>query len=256
MEKINLGIRLVLLPLIIIGFSCGGKKAESTTEQSADTVIIDVDTVGIPEYGEEPAYAAEIFEYRSETLKNYQLYAVYPFQDAPQFLMVRNDEARLLAFNEDEEVEEGQALDDEEFASAKFLQELETEGIITFGQIELTTRADLHAEFNQSQTKRALTIGSTYGYSGEIGSGDLSLQQTADGYKFSVSLSAGDHICELQGNMRVKGNIGYFQGEPYDTTCKLIFLFTNDSVEILSVTSNSACGCGANASLNHTFTKR
>lgn len=236
--------------------SCGEKKQENSTDQTADTVILDVDTVGIPEYGAEPAYAAEIFEYRSETLKNYQLYAIYLFQDAPQFIVVRNDEARLLQLDESREVEEGQALEDEEFTAAKFLEEAEAEGITTFNQIELTTRADVNVVFNHSQTKRALTIGSAYAYAGEIGSGELKLTQTSDGYSFSVNTTAGDHICELEGSIRVRGNIGYYQGLPYEATCKLIFLFTNDSVEILSVSSNSECGCGANASLNHQFAKK
>lgn len=236
--------------------SCGGKKQENSVDQPADTAIMDVDTIGIPEYGEEPAYAAEIFEYRSETLKNYQLYAIYPFQDVAQFIAVRNGEARLLTLDEEKQVEEGQALDDEEFTAVKFLEEAEAEGITTFGQLELTTRADLNIVFNHSFTKRALTIASTYGYSGEAGSGELKLSPSGDEYTFTVNTTAGEHICELEGRIRVKGNIGYFQGQPFDVTCKLIFLFTEDSVEILSVSSNADCGCGANASLNHQFTQK
>lgn len=244
-------ISLSLCVLLLI--SCGGKKLESPVDQTADTVIIDIDTVGVPEYGEEPAYAAEIFEYRSESLKNYQLYAIYLFQDAPQFIVVRNDEARLLTLDEDRKAEEGQAVDDEEFTTAKFLEEAEAEGITTFGQIELTTRADLDVVFNRSHTKRALTIGSIYSYTGENGSGELKLIASGDAYDFSVNTNAGDHICEVTGAIRIKGNIGYFQGQPYDLTCKLIFLFTDKTVELLSVSSNSDCGCGANASLNHQF---
>lgn len=244
-------ISLSLCFLFLI--SCGAKKQESSAEQ---TEVAEIDSVSNPAPDQEPATAVEIFEYRSEVFRNYQLYAVYPYQDAPQFIIVRSDEARLLVLNEEREVEEGQALDDEEFTAAKFLEEYEADGVTTFGQIELTTRADVNIVFNHSQTKRSLTIGSSYGYSGENGSGDLALQQSGDTYALSVSLTAGEHICELEGTMRIKGNIGYFQGDPFETTCKLIFLFTDDSVEIISVTSNSACGCGANASLNHQFTKK
>lgn len=242
-------ISLSLCFLFLI--SCGEKKRENTVDQIPDTVAIDLsDTAALEQ---EFAYAAEIFEYRSETLKNYQLYAIYPYQDAPQFLVVRNDEARLLALNEDKEAEEGQALDDEEFVAAKFLEETEAEGITTFGQIELTTRADLNVVFNHSQTKRSLTIGSVYRYTSETGSGELNLLPAGDAYRFTISTSEGDHICELEGSVRIKGNIGYFQGEPYDMTCKLIFYFSDKTVVVLSVTPDSSCGCGAKASLNHQF---
>ena len=245
-------ISLSLCFLFLI--SCGEKKRENTADQISDTVEVDLsDTTGLDQ---EFAYAAEIFEYRSETLRNYQLYAVYPYQDAAQFLVVRNDEARLLTLNEEKEAEEGQALDDEEFVAAKFLQELETDGITTFGQVELTTRADLNVTFNHSQTKRSLTIGPVYDFTSETGSGELNILPAGDAYRFTVSTSEGDHVCELEGMIRVKGNIGYFQGEPYDATCKLIFFFTERSMEILPVSSNSDCGCGANASLAAIFTSR
>ena len=62
------------------------------------------------------------------------------------------------------------------------------------------------------------------------------------------------HICELEGVLRIKGNLGYYQDEPFEqTTCKLIFLFTETSVEVFMTTSNSDCGCGANATLDGLF---
>lgn len=253
MEKvIPAGIRLVLLFVLVINFSCGEKKQNNTTnDQIQDTVGIDSVSNPIPD--EEPAYAAEIFEYRSESLKNYQLYAIYLFQDAPQFVIVRNDEARLLVLNEDREVEEGQALDDEEFIAAKFLEETETEGITTFGQIELTTRADLNITFNHSQIKRALTIGGQYSDTSGDGSGYFALAPHGDEYIIAIGTNKGDHVCELESRVRIKGNIAYFQGKLSAENCKLIFFFTDRKVQVLQVSSNSDCGCGAKASLNHQF---
>lgn len=215
---------------------------------------MDVDTVGIPEYGEAPASAAEIFEYRSESLKNYELYIIYPYQEAIRFVLVQNGVARLLTLHEEREIPEGQALNDNEFTAIKFFQEAESDGITTFGEVELTNRADATFTFRHSQTKRALTIGTAYSYTTGSGSGDLSLTQKGDAYAFSISTTTGEHICELESTVRIKGNIGYFEGQPYDTTCKLIFFFTDNKVQTLQVSSNPDCGCGANASLNAYFT--
>lgn len=249
------GIRIILLFLTGVSFACGKKKQEEpAVDQAPDTVVMDVDTVGIPEYGEEPANAAEIFEYRSESLKNYELYIIYPFGEAVQFVIVQNGEARLLALNEDRTVEEGQALDDNEFTAIKFFRETEREGISTFGEVELTSRAEANFLFSHSQTKRALTIGTSYTYASGNGSGDLSITPAADAYKFMIHTSSGEHMCELEGLVRVKGNIGYFEGQPYDATCKLIFFFTDHKVQTLQISSNPDCGCGANESLNAVFT--
>lgn len=249
-----IGIRLIVLILSGILFSCGGKKQEPLVDQDVDTVIMDVDTVGIPEYGEEPANDAEIFEYRSESLRNYELYIIYPFQDAVQFVMVQNGEARLLMLDEDRELEEGQALSDETFAAIKFFQESDRDGISTFEEIELSNQASANFTFRHSQTKRTQTIGSGYRFTSGNSSGDLSLTQLGDAYKFSINTTTGEHICEIESTLRIKGNIGYFEGQPYDSTCKLVFFFTDKKVQILQISSNPDCGCGANASLNQTFT--
>lgn len=240
------GFRLSLL-VLLINFSCGEKKQEHPADQPEDSVTIASAAIT---FDQESAYDPEIFEYRSTSLKDYQLYAIYLFQDAPQFIMVKNDEARLLKLNEEKEIEEGQALDDEEFVEAKFLQETEADGMTTFEQIELTTRADLNVVFNHSQTKRSLTIGSEYGYVGEDISGKLRFEQAGEVYNFSVSIDDEGH-CKLKGPVRIKGNIGYFQGQPTGTACKLIFFFTEKIVRIFSIPST--CGCGKQVSLNNKF---
>lgn len=245
---------LCAISMLLLVAACGEKKSEPSA--SPDTVEADSLSITPSDTIEEAYAAAEIFEYRSEALKNYELYAIYPFEDAAQFVVVRNGEARLLALNEERELEEGQALDDEEFNAVKFLQQAEGNGIITFEQLELTNKAEANFSFNHSFTKRALTIGSAYNYTAGNGSGGLTLSQTGENYTFAVNTNSGEYMCELEGSVLVKGNIGYFQGQPYDATCKLIFFFTDKKVQLLQISSNPDCGCGANASLNATFTSQ
>ncbi len=250
MEKIASGVRLILIFLLVTGFSCGVKKSESSK------YIVDEDTVSADTLvNQEYANAAEIFEYRSEVLKNYQVYAVYPFQDAPQFIVVRNDKARLLILDEDREAEEGQALNDEEFVAIKFLEESGGNGITTFGQIELTTRADLNITFNHSQTKRSLFIGEHYAYTNGNDSGVFALAPQGDEYIAAIESGKGDRFCELESTIRIKGNIAYFQAKLL-AKCKLIFFFTDRKVQVLQVSSNSDCACEVNASLNQEFSMR
>jgi hypothetical protein len=256
MEKVvSSGIRLMLLLLLVVSFSCGGKKSAST---DAERIVVEdtsqVDTTAIS--NQEYSNAVEIFEYRSEALKNYQIYAVYPFQDAPQFIVVRNDMARLLILDEDSEAEEGQALKDEEFVAVKFLEELGGDGITTFGQIELTTRNDLNVIFNQSQTKRSLTIGEQYAYTNTNDSGSFTLVPQGDEYSVAIQSGTGDHFCELESTVRIKGNLAYFQGKQSTAHCKLIFFFTDKKVQVLQISSNSDCACAAKGSLNQEFSMR
>jgi hypothetical protein len=244
MEKvISSGIRLILLFLVAIIVSCGEKKPESTDNRVADTVVIDTMTSD-----QEQSYAAEIFEYRSETLKNCQLYAIHPLQDVTQFLMVKNDEARLLTFDDDVKVKEGRGLTDDEFKTLKLFNDPQGKGIM------IANSAGTNFIFRQSQTKRSLTIEEQYAYTESNDSGNFALAQDGDAYFVAINVNAGDHFCELEGRIRIQGNIAYFRGKLYAEKCKLIFFFTDKKVQSIQISSNTDCGCGANASLNHQFT--
>jgi hypothetical protein len=72
----------------------------------------------------------------------------------------------------------------------------------------------------------------------------------------AIDTNVGNDICELEGAIQVKGNVGYYKGKLYAENCRLVFLFTDKKVQVLQAGSNSECGCGVNASLNHQFMKR
>mgnify|MGYP000606067540 CR=1 FL=1 len=107
MEKVIRACIALLLGIFL--FACGGKQQESDT---ATDNSVQVDSTTAADTILQQAYApvSEIFEYRSESLSNYELYGVYPYQDAPVFVVVRNGKARLLKLDEEREVEEGQGV--------------------------------------------------------------------------------------------------------------------------------------------------
>jgi hypothetical protein len=254
MEKVKrTGIRLLLLFLVVINFSCGGKK----TERILDSVATETVTVKI----QFPPPAGEIFEYRSQELLEYELYAIWLFGDQPQFVINRGGKVRLLPLDKFQTTAEGdQKLKDTEFATIKFTGQQEVDGTVIYDQLELMNQEGLKIVFNHSQTKRALQIGSTYGYSNEKESGELKLSTDSYGYNFDAITVVGTDTCKLDGAMRFKGNLGYFESqlygsedEPYDARCKLVFFFMESKVEILPISSNADCGCGVNAALNQTF---
>lgn len=240
----------IALSLVIVLFACDGKR--QVTSATDNSVQVDSTTATDTILQQAYAPASEIFEYRSESLSNYELYGVYPYEDAPVFVAVRNGKARLLTLNEEREAEEGQALDDEEFVAAKFLEEASADGITTFGQIELTTRADLNVVFNHAFVKRSLILGEQYGFASAEGSGSFILSPNGDQHKVVISITAGSHACEIQGFLHIKGNVGFLQGNA-DEHCKLFFYFTDKQVQSLQISSNSDCNCGANTSLNQAF---
>jgi hypothetical protein len=251
MEKvISAGIRLMLLVLLVINFSCGEKK----TENILDSLSYDSSNIETIKIQDKPV-AGEIFEYRSQELPGYELYAIWPFGSISQFLINKNGEAKLLQLDNFNITEDGdQIIKDSEFTAIKFKERGEVNDIITFSQLILTNQTKQKIVFNHSQTKRSLQIGSIYTYATEKESGELKLSVDGYSYNFDVTTIAGTDTCKLDGAILFKGNIGYFERDPYGTNCKLIFFFSDKTVEILSISSNSACGCGANASLNHQFT--
>lgn len=249
MEKVIRACIALLLGIFL--FACGGKQQGSDTATD-NSVQVDSTTAADTILQQVYAPVSEIFEYRSESLSNYELYGVYPYQDAPVFVAVRNGKARLLKLDEEREVEEGQALDDEEFVAAKFLEEATADGITTFGQIELTTRADVNVVFNHAFVKRSLTLGDRYSFTSTDGSGLFILSPNGDQHKVVISITAGSHTCDVEGNIHIKGNVGYLQGNA-DEHCKLFFYFTDKQVQSLQISGNSECDCGANTSLNQIF---
>lgn len=242
MEKvISSGVRLILLSLLVVSLSCGEKKSESTDAVVVeDTVEVDTTDLSNQEY----PYAAEIFEYRSEARTGVELYGIYPFEDAPIFLVSFFGKTHLLNLNEELEADEGIALEDESnFSAIKLLEESEKDGIVSYGALALITHSATEALFRQSFTKRSLTIGKSYTCNPPNAKGELTLVPANDGYAFKLTVNASDKTCELKGLMRVEGNIGYFQGET-GTTCKLVFLFGNESLQLHAISSDAACGCG------------
>lgn len=246
MEKvISSGARLTVLFLVGVMISCGVKKSENP-EYIVDEDTLGVDTTALS--NQEYPYAAEIVEYRSETSAGGELYAIYPFEDAPHFLFSFFGKANLLILNEEIEVDEGIAIeDDRNFSAIKLLEESEKDGIVSFGKIELVTNSGLENLFQQSFTKRSLMIGESYTCNTANAKGELSLSPGNDGYVFTLRVITGNQSSELKGLMRVKGNIGYFQGQPHDATCKLIFLLSNETVQLHAASSDVACGCNVNA---------
>lgn len=241
--------------------------AEVVTTVSDDGSLKSTPEKIIPETSTEAqpktaAFPVEFAAYRSEKLKDAELVAVYPFEDQPHFLIVRNNEARLLSIDNEQDVEGGVSIAyDSEVSALKLSAEREEDsGIIIFKKIDMITKSGEAVSFRPAVTKRSAAIGKKYVHQKGNATGDLEITLKGNELDFFVTTNTGDpdyHVCEVSGNMQFKGNLAYYQGEPFDDqTCKLIFLFIENSVQVITASGNQACGCGANAFLNHTFTKR
>lgn len=249
MEKVtSIGIRFMAL-FLLLTFSC----VERKTKDAAAAIEIPADSIK----KDETSYAVEIFEYRAEALKGYVLYGIYPFEDQPEYIIVENDTARLLIVDPDPHPSEQYSAidsDDKDFDAIAFGEQKENEsGIKSFNSLSLLDAQGYPVIFSLAMTKRSQEIGIAYRYVSDEVLGELQLTQTGDLYTFSLTTSKDEHICDVKGSMRVKGNVGYFSGGAYGTTCKLIFFFTEKHTQSLQIASNPDCGCGASVSLNQIF---
>lgn len=251
--------RFMFLGLLLTALACGRKTAE---EQPSDTVSsADTNTTVIKTQPPE-AHLAEMAEYRSPALKGYQLYAVYPFEDAPVYLLIdAGGKGRILSLNLDKQPLEGTALTDDEFTAVVALGQKENpSGIASFEKIKLVKKDGSAVEFMQVMVKRNLTFGDVYAYQQGEATGDLklSLRENAT-MSFAARASTGapdHHICELQGLMAYKANLAYYQDEPAGVTCKVLFLFNDQTVDVFTVSGNIDCGCAPNVTLNGQYMKK
>jgi hypothetical protein len=207
-------------------------------------------------------YENEMAEYRSQSLRGYQLYAVYPREDAPVYLLINAEgKGRILSANAEKKAAEGTALVDDEFDAVVALEEKENPtGIHSFEKIKLVKKDGTPAEFMRVMVKRNLTFGEIYAYQHGEATGDvkISLKENAT-MSFTAKANTGapdHHICELEGMMSYKANLAYYQGTPFDATCKVLFLFNDKTVDVFTVSGNADCGCGANVTLNGQYTKK
>lgn len=251
--------KITFMGLLLTAIACGKK---ATDEQPSDTTsTADTNTAVIKEKPAE-AHLVEMAEYRSQAFKGYQLYAVYPFEDAPVYLLIdAGGKGRILSLNLDKQAPEGTALADDEFTAVVALEEKENpSGIASFEKIKLVKKDGSPAEFMQVMVKRSLTFGEVYAYQQGEATGDikLSVKENAT-MSFTARANTGapeHHICELQGLMSYKANLAYYQDEPAGITCKVLFLFNDQTVDVFTVSGNSDCGCAANVTLNGQYTKK
>jgi hypothetical protein len=91
MERKVIGPALFLICLIA---SCQEKKPKLLTY--IDSLKIDSVTSPSSSVAQQQNDVVEIVEYRSESLKDYSLYAIYPTDDEPLYFVSEKDSARLL----------------------------------------------------------------------------------------------------------------------------------------------------------------
>jgi hypothetical protein len=238
---------ILFLVIVVLSVGCISRKRDET---KLDEQVVTIDTSAITEEREYPS-AVEFIEYRSQLLNGYELYAIHPENDNPIFLVSRNGKVRLLVLNEEREVDEGIALEDEEFTAIKLLQERGTIG--PFDEIVLVTRAGLEPSFTPSQTKRALTIAPLHTTANSTG--ELTLGQPGDVFNFSVT-TADNPTCNTKGILAYKGNLGYYNGLPQGNTCKLVFVFGTEKTYVFVPSANTNCCNGKNSLSGEYFAKK
>jgi hypothetical protein len=250
---------VILSATLLLALSCGGKKTTEqpeTSEATADSIAKDsAKAINHP-------LEIETAEYRSQSLKGYQLYAVYPFEDEPVYLLINAEgKGRILSVDSDKQVAAGEALADDEFTAIVPLEQKENPtGITAFEKIKLVKKDGTSAEFLHIMIKRALEFGEIYAYKNGEATGDIkiSLKENAT-MSFTAKANTGTpdyHICELEGVMSYRANLAYYQGEPVGVMCKVLFLFNGKTVDVFTASGNIDCGCGANATLNGQYQQK
>jgi len=249
----------MLSATLLLAVACGGKKS---VEQSADTTKLEVDSAAIDSVEANQIHDIETAEYRSQSLKGYQLYAVYPFEDEPVYLLINAEgKGRILSMDDGKQAAEGLALVDDEFTALVALEQKENPtGITSFGKIKLIKKDGSSAEFLQIMVKRMLEFGEVYAYQQGEATGDVKLSVEENlTMSFSAKANTGKpdyHVCELEGVMPYRANLAYYQGEPVGAMCKVLFLFNMKTVDVFTVSGNVDCGCGANATLNGRYQQK
>ena len=244
---------------LLLTVACGGNK---TTEQAADTTQLKVDSAAVDSVEANKIREIETAEYRSQSLKGYQLYAVYPFEDAPVYLLIdAAGKGRILSLDDSKQAAQGRALKDDEFTAIVPLEQKENpSGITSFEKIQLVRKDGTSAEFLHIMIKRALEFGEVYAYQHDEATGDVKISVKENlTMSFSAKANTGKpdfHICELHGTMSYRANLAYYQGEPVGAMCKVLFLFNQKTVDVFTVSGNVDCGCGANATLNGQYQQK
>lgn len=250
---------IILSAILLLAAACGGKKP---AEQTADTTALKVDSAAVDSVEANKIHEIETAEYRSQSLKGYQLYAVYPFEDEPVYLLIdAAGKGRILSMDDSKQAAEGLALADDEFAALVALDQKEhPTGITSFEKIRLIRKDGSSAEFMQIMVKRMLEFGEVYAYQHGEATGDVKLSVKENlTMSFSAKANTGKpdyHICELDGVMPYRANLAYYQGEPVGAMCKVLFLFNMKTVDVFTITGNVDCGCGANATLNGQYQQK
>jgi hypothetical protein len=248
-----------LSAILLLAAACGGRKP---AEQPVDTTEVKVDSAAVDSVEAKQMHEIETAEYRSQSLKGYQLYAVYPFEEEPAYLLIdAAGRGRILAVDDDKQVAQGLALKDDEFTAIVPLEQKENPtGITSFEKIRLVKKDGSSAEFLHIMVKRALEFGEVYTYQHGEATGDIkiSLKENAT-MSFSARANTGNpdhHICELEGIMPYRANLAYYQAEPVGAMCKVLFLFNMKTVDVFTISGNIDCGCGANATLDGQYQQK
>ena len=259
MHQLRTVYNILLSAIMLLAVACGGKKP---AEQPADTLAIKVDSAAVDSVEAKQIHEIETAEYRSQSLKGYQLYAVYPFEEEPVYLLINAEgKGRILSVDDSKQAAQGVALKDDEFTAVVSLEQKENpSGITSFGKIQLIKKDGTKAEFLRIMVKRMLEFGEVYAYQHGEATGDIKISVKENlTMSFSAKANTGKpdfHICELEGIMPYRANLAYYQAEPVGAMCKVLFLFNMKTVDVFTISGNIDCGCGANATLDGQYQQK
>lgn len=206
---------------------------------------------------------AEIVTYLSPDMHGVEITGIFPFEDAPVYLVHANQKTRKLILNDDPEVASSTAVvTDEDFLAIDFSGAAELNGIQVFQSLVLEKKNNETVTFQHAFVKRPpAAIGNAYAYNlgEEKGYGKLTFTEidpTTLSFTSDISTGAPQyHVCDIAGTIMRRNNIGYFQadGGVERENCKLAFVFLEKQVAVFQVSDNVACGCGMNATLEGTY---
>jgi hypothetical protein len=240
---------------------------EVITSVSPDGKLVSTPESIIPVGANALPRPVEIITYFSQENSGLVITGIYPHEDVPVFLVSGReiiDNLHVLRMDTGKETSFGVALEgDENFKAIHMTDEAEkSTGVNYFQTITLVNKQDKKIAFSEVAIKRApFTPALKYAYDSDGGaSGRIELTMvdpiTAT---FSSDISSGEpdnHICQGTGAISIRYNVGYHEGNNGEEACKLVFAFSDKKLQILQLSSNGVCGCGANASYDGEYQKQ
>lgn len=206
-----------------------------------------------------PDVAAHPFRLLEYALGNdLKLYVLYPYEDVMLYVLQTKSDYELC--QTDDEASLGNTL---VFRHPQ-LQQLqfgepgnEQEGIIAFDSITVVFKDGKKVSATGKEKSNNSFSGGSFVLSDSKNEGALTVELRGESAYFQLNTRMRQqpfHICELDGKMFCKGNFAYYQGTPFlEKPCKLIFVRSNNRVQIFSPTSPQTCGCGEGVSVEHVF---